>query len=91
MKKVIKYKQIEYAEYVAEDGTVFNNEDACILYERKLKQEVVECPDCNGLGKVKRELEDCDYHTGVPMTTTIYPTCEKCNGRGYLVKKTIYV
>ena len=90
MKKVIKYKQIEYIEYVAEDGTVFNNEDACILYERKLKQEVIECPDCNGLGKVERECEYEDYHTGALMTTILHPTCARCNGRGYLEKKTIY-
>ena len=87
MKKCIGHELVEFIEYVAEDGKVFKDKDECILYERKLNGEIIECPKCHGKGKVPEEYEYDNYHTGEPMVTTIYPTCKKCNGKGYLEKK----
>lgn len=90
MRECIGHEVVEFTEYVAEDGTVFRDKDECNLYERKLDGDIIECPVCHGKGKVSEEYEYDNYHTGVPEVMIIHPTCDKCNGRGYLKKKVIY-
>ena len=91
MKTRVGRKVVTYKQYVAKDGKVFDNKDECILHEKKLRGEIIECPDCHGTGKVRVTEDYDDYHTGELRTMTYYPTCVKCNGKGYLKKKIIFV
>lgn len=40
MKVYTKQKQVEYKEYVAENGKIFNTSEECIRYEKSLKNLV---------------------------------------------------
>ena len=90
MTEQVKKKVVKVKEYVAKDGNVFDNKDDCVLYEKKLDGEIIDCPECKGTGKVHVTEEYDDYHTGELRTATYYITCAKCNGKGYLEKKIVY-
>jgi len=82
--KIIEQK---YNVYIAKDGKEFNSEDECKHYEMILDGKCIICPECHGEGKIAVIEEYDNYHTGAPERTTIYPTCPKCNGKGFLEKK----
>lgn len=86
MKTVTKEKVSYRTVYVAFDGKEFYDESECRSYELTL-HDYKECPVCHGKGVVAERYEYDDYHTGVPKVRTIYPTCAKCNGKGYLKRK----
>ena len=88
MKLENRTKTVEYKVYVAEDGKEFETEGECILYEKRLNGDVKDCPKCQGRGWVLVKVEDEDYHTGAPIVRTDSHTCELCNGKGYLERKT---
>ena len=90
MRTEIKRRTVEYTMYVAKDGTEFEKKKDCILHEKMLNGDIIECPECHGKGTVAEEYEYDNYHTGEPETMTIHPTCTKCNGRGYLEKTIVY-
>ena len=85
---VTKMVPQSYKRYIAKDGKEFTSESECINHEKILNGTRVVCPECNGKGKIAVVEEYDNYHTGAPERTTIYPTCTKCNGKGYLEKKT---
>jgi len=87
MKKEIRTKTVKYNVYIAKDGKEFNSESDCKHHEMILNGTRIICPECNGKGKIDVIEEYDNYHTGVLEKTTIYPTCTKCNGKGYLEKK----
>ena len=87
MKKEIRIKTVKYNVYIAKDGKEFNSESDCKHHEMILNGTRIICPECNGKGKIDVIEEYDNYHTGVLEKTTIYPTCTKCNGKGYLEKK----
>lgn len=77
-----------YKVYIAKDGKEYPSEKECMHHEKILDGTRIVCPECNGKGQVPEEFEYDNYHTGAPEKTTIYPTCKRCNGKGYLEKKT---
>lgn len=87
MKTEIRTKTVKYAVYIAKDGKEFETKNKCIFHEKKLDGIIKECPECHGKGKITKEYEYDNYHTGAPEKSIIYPTCTKCNGKGYLEKK----
>ena len=89
MRTDIRTKQVTetYKVYVAKDGKEFKYEEDCINHEKIIDGTRIVCPECHGEGKIAMIEEYNNYHTGVPERTTIYPTCPKCNGKGYLEKK----
>ncbi len=93
MRTEIRTKMIpqSYKVYIAKDGKEFTSDSECKNYEMMLDGTRIVCPECNGKGQVAVEEEYDNYHTGAPEKTTIYPTCKKCHGKGYLEKKTITI
>lgn len=90
MKKVTRKKTIKYNVYIAKDGKEFKTSKECKHHEMILDGTRIVCPECHGKGTVAVVEEYENYHTGAPEKTTIYPTCTKCHGRGYLEKKVVY-
>lgn len=80
-------KTIEYKVYIASDGQEFTSKKECQHYQDVLLGKVKTCPTCNGKGKLYKEIDDENYHTGAPEKTTIWYTCPDCGGKGYLTKK----
>ena len=87
MKKEVRTKTVQYNVYIAKDGKEFTSSKECKHHEMILDGTRKVCPECNGKGVVREEYEYDNYHTGVPETSVIFPTCIKCNGKGYLEKK----
>ena len=87
MKTEIRTKTVEYKVYIAKDGKEFKSSKECKHHEMILDRKRIICPECHGEGKIAVVEEYDNYHTGAPERTTIYPTCTKCNGKGYLEKK----
>jgi len=87
MRKEIRQKTVQYNVYIAKDGKEFTSSKECKHYEMILDGTRKVCPECHGKGVVMEEYEYDNYHTGVPETSVIFPTCTKCNGKGYLEKK----
>ena len=87
MKKDVRTRTVKYNVYVAKDGKEFDSENECKHYEMILDDTRKVCPECHGKGVVIKEYEYDNYHSGVPETSIFFPTCTKCNGKGYLEKK----
>ena len=87
-----KSKTIYYNVYIANDGTEFENESQCIDYEKKKNGDRVKCSLCDGTGRISD-----GWHSVLNELTYQYEdveyshTCSKCNGKGYLERKEIWV
>ena len=90
MKKIEKTVEVKVTKYVAKDGKEFDDAAECILYERKLKGEIKECPECHGEGRISKWVQGENYHTGAPEEYLEHHTCMMCKGKGYLEKKTTW-
>ena len=88
MKQEVRTKTVKYNVYIAKDGKEFKSSKECKHHEMILNGTRIVCPECNGKGRIAVIEEYDNYHTGELEKTTIYPTCTKCNGKGYLEKKT---
>ena len=86
MKIETRTKIVKYNVYIAKDGKEFTSPKDCKHYEMILDGTRMVCPECNGKERIAIE-EEYNYHTGAPEISTIYPTCPKCNSKGYLEKK----
>ena len=87
MKKEIRQRTVDYEVFISDDGTEFDNEHDALHHDKILQGEIKECPDCHGKGKIGKEEQEEDYHSGAPYWTTNYYTCDTCKGKGYLEKK----
>ena len=74
-KKVVQ----TYNVYIAKDGKEFESEDECKHHEMILDGTRVVCPHCNG----NKDIGHVDAHYE-------WNTCPRCEGKGYLEKKTTW-
>lgn len=90
MKTEVRQKTVDYKVFIADDGKEFDKEKECIHYERILKGEIKECPECHGVGRVTKEEEWENYHTYATERFITHPICNVCKGKGYLEKKEVW-
>lgn len=91
MRRELRQKTVDYEVFVSNDGTEFETKTEALLHDKLLRGEIKECPECYGKGKVEEWEEWEDYHTGMTERSLLHVTCKKCNGKGYLEKKTVWV
>jgi DnaJ-class molecular chaperone len=90
MKKEVRQKMINYDVFISDDGKEFDTKKEALLHDRLIRGEIKMCPECKGTGKVEEWEEWENYHTGMPERSLLHVTCQKCNGKGYLEKKTVW-
>ena len=88
MKIVEEEVKTTVKKYIAIDGTVFTTPEACLDYEKTIKEVKRKCDKCNGYGRVRgRWVDEYDnYDIGHIEAHYEWDTCPKCNGYGYTVK-----
>lgn len=94
----IETELVERKKYIAKDGKVFYDYDACEAYEEDIRKrengDRKTCPKCHGSGRIDGHYEkifdggmygDHEYHD-----TYIDKECPECGGKGYLERKTVW-
>ena len=89
----IKKRQIEETFYVSFDGKEFKTQEECIHYEAVKKGKRKTCDKCNGTGTITCDNDfggDGGWGSSTGVSYWKEP-CKKCNGKGYLELKEVWV